>query len=69
MDVLHIMSQGPWDSSLLISFPITFMKSSLCSPYIASRVNGFEQIIIDNKKLWTKFVSAKIAYETYGDGV
>ena len=34
-----------------------------------ARVGGFEQIIIDNMKLWTNFVCAKIADETYGDGV
>ena len=34
-----------------------------------SRVDSFEQIIIDNVKLWTNFVGAKISYETYGAGV
>ena len=31
-----------------------------------SRVDSFEQIIIDNVILWTNFVGAKISYETYG---
>ena len=34
-----------------------------------SRVEYFEQIIIDNVKFWTNFVGAKIADETYSAGV
>ena len=34
-----------------------------------SRVDSFEQIIIYNVKLWTNFVGAKIADDTYGVGV
>ena len=33
-----------------------------------ARVDGFKQIIIDNLKLWTNFVGADIADETYGAG-
>ena len=34
-----------------------------------TRVDGFEQIIIDNVKLWTNFIGAKIVDETYGAGM
>ena len=34
-----------------------------------ARVDGFKQIITDNVKLWTNFVGANIADETYGAGV
>ena len=34
-----------------------------------ARVEGFKQIIIDNVKLWTNFVGAKIVDETYGAGM